>query len=117
MVGLLKSEDQSSFAYLYDNYSGALKGIIFKMLDDHELAKDVLQEAFIKIWNNITTYDNTKGTLFNWMLNIIRNQAIDTIRSKSFKKQSKILKAENSVNNTSNRGDANASAKFDAPWN
>ena len=115
MVGLLKSEDQSSFAYLYDNYSGALKGIIFKMLDDHELAEDVLQEAFIKIWNNITTYDNTKGTLFNWMLNIIRNQAIDTIRSKSFKKQSKILKAENSVNNTSNRGDANASAKFDAP--
>ena len=114
LIDLLKSADQSAFTYLYDNYSGALYGIIYKMLEDMELAEDVLQEAFLKIWNNISSYDNTKGRLFTWMLNITRNLTIDTIRSKSYKKQSKILKSENSIDNISNRGDANATAKFDA---
>ncbi|MEO6814303.1 MAG: sigma-70 family RNA polymerase sigma factor [Ginsengibacter sp.] len=114
LVALLKSEDQSAFAYLYDNYSGALNGIIYRMLGDNELSEDVLQEAFLKIWNNIGSYDNTKGRLFTWMLNITRNLTIDTIRSKSYKKQSKILNTENSVNNLSNKNNINPAESFDA---
>ncbi|MDP4283751.1 MAG: sigma-70 family RNA polymerase sigma factor [Bacteroidota bacterium] len=112
LIELLKSGDQSAFAYLYDNYSGALYGIIFKMLENHELAEDVLQEAFVKIWNNFSSYDRTKGRLFTWMLNIARNLAIDTIRSKSYKKQTKIQNVENAVDNVSN--DANVATSFDA---
>jgi RNA polymerase sigma-70 factor (ECF subfamily) len=115
LVALLKSEDQSAFAYLYDNYSGALNGIIYKMIGDKELAEDVLQEAFLKIWNNISTYDSAKGRLFTWMLQITRNVTIDTIRSKSYKKQSKILNKENSVDQVrDNDRNVNPEANFDA---
>lgn len=102
LVQLLKNGDELAFSYLYDNYSGALNSVIFKLIDDKALAEDVLQEAFVKIWNNFSTYDASKGRLFTWMLNITRNLTIDTIRSKSYKKQSKIQSDENAVNYASN---------------
>ena len=99
LVSLLQNKDVQAFNYLYDNYSAALYGIIYKMVEDKELAEDILQEAFVKIWNNFSSYNNTKGRLFTWLLNITRNLAIDTLRSKSYKKQVKIQGYENSVDN------------------
>ena len=69
------------------------------MVEAKEVAEDILQEAFVKIWNNFSNYNSTKGRLFTWMLNITRNLAIDTIRSKGYKKQAKIRSDENSVDN------------------
>ncbi len=97
LVGLLVQKDQQAFSYLYDNYAGALNAVILKMVEHNELAEDILQESFVKIWNNFENYDKTKGRLFTWMLNITRNLTIDTLRSKSFKKQQKISGDENSV--------------------
>ena len=97
LVGLLLQKDQQAFSYLYDNYAGALNAVILKMVDNKELAEDILQEAFVKVWNNFENYDKTKGRLFTWMLNITRNLTIDTLRSKSFKKQQQISGDENSV--------------------
>ena len=98
LVSLLQSKDAQAFNYLYDNYSAALYGIIYKMVEEKELAEDILQEAFVKIWNGFTNYDSTKGRLFTWMLNIARNLTIDMLRSKGYKKQAKIQSFENSVN-------------------
>jgi len=74
----------SAYTYLYENYSGALRSVILNIVNEEELANDVLQEVFIKIWRQIDHYDPLKGRLFTWMLNISRNAAIDTVRSKSF---------------------------------
>lgn len=84
LVQLLRQRGQSAFTYLYDNYSGALNSIILNIVNDEELASDVLQEVFVKIWKQIESYDSSKGRLFTWMLNIARNASIDTIRSKSY---------------------------------
>ena len=84
LVLLLKQRQQSAFSYLYDNYSGALLSVIVGVVSDTELANDVLQEVYIKIWRQIESYDATKGRLFTWMLNVARNASIDTVRSKGF---------------------------------
>jgi len=84
LVQLLKQRSQHVFSYLYDNYSGALLTIIRNIVNDEELANDVLQEVFIKVWKQIESYDSSKGRLFTWMLNIARNASIDTIRSKGY---------------------------------
>ncbi|MEO7445312.1 MAG: RNA polymerase sigma factor [Ferruginibacter sp.] len=99
LVSLLKIRDQSAFSYLYDNYAAALNGVIYRMVDEPQLGQDILQEAFLKIWNNFSQYDNSKGRLFTWMINITRNLTIDTLRSKGFKKQQKISHNEFSVGN------------------
>lgn len=89
LVLMLKNRDNQSFSYLYSNYSGALYTIILQIIPDQELASDVLQEVFINIWRKIESYDPSKGRLFTWMLNIARNAAIDSIRSKAYQNNKK----------------------------
>jgi RNA polymerase sigma factor (sigma-70 family) len=86
----LKAGDQKAFGTLYRSYSNAFLSIIKQIIhDDSELAKDILQDAMVKIWNNMAQYDASKGTLFTWTMNICRNVAIDKTRSKDFKNQAK----------------------------
>lgn len=83
-MALLKTKDNQAFSYLYDNYAGALCGIIRQIVPDGELVNDVLQEVIVSIWRKIDSYDPEKGRLFTWMLNIARNAAIDKTRSKNY---------------------------------
>lgn len=85
LVILLQQRSEKAFSYLYDNYSGALYGIIHSIITNTETANDVLQDVFLNIWTKIGSYDPSKGRLFTWMLNVARNAAIDKIRSKDFK--------------------------------
>lgn len=57
--------------------------IILRIVNSNELAEDVLQESFLKIWKNIDSYDENKATIFTWMLNISRNTALDALRKAS----------------------------------
>ena len=81
---MLRQHNDRAFGYLYDNYSGALYGIINSIVSNKETASDVLQDVFVNIWKKIDSYDATKGKLFTWMLNVARNAAIDKIRSKAY---------------------------------
>jgi len=85
LVNLLQQRSEKAFSYLYDNYSGALYGIIHSIIANTETANDILQDVFLNIWKKIESYDPSKGRLFTWMLNVARNAAIDKIRSKGFR--------------------------------
>ena len=97
LVERLKMRDRPAFEYLYDHYSAALFGLISKMITDNHLAEDILQEAFVKIWNNKAMYDASKGRVYTWMLNIVRNTSIDYMRSRQNKLDEKIQRGENVV--------------------
>ncbi|MEQ3690876.1 MAG: sigma factor, partial [Flavobacterium sp.] len=53
LVKELLKKDNNSFTLLYDNYSKSLYGVIYNLIRNKEEAEDVLQEVFVKIWNNI----------------------------------------------------------------
>lgn len=97
LVARLQRNDRVAYEHLYDNYCTALFGVINRIIPDEETASDVLQEAFVKIWNNIKGYDADKGKLFTWMLNICRNLAIDKTRSKDYGNSQKNQSTEKSV--------------------
>lgn len=78
-------------------YSGALLGVISRIVQHSEVAEDILQETFVKIWNSAGSYDSSKGRLFTWMMNVARNLAIDKLRSKDFKNANKNQDLENNV--------------------
>lgn len=82
---------------LYDRYGKSLYGIILNVVKEEELAEDLLQEAFVKIWRSIEGFDRNKGTLFTWMLNISRNLAIDKLRSKNFRNETQNRPLESNV--------------------
>lgn len=89
LVAKLQNGDQQALAYLYDHYSAALFGVVFRIVNDKNAAEETLQDVFLKIWTRIASYDSQKGKLFTWMLNIARNAAIDKIRSAEITKQRK----------------------------
>jgi RNA polymerase sigma factor (sigma-70 family) len=90
LVAALRRKDDGAFGYLYDHYAGTLYNVVRQIVDDADTSSDVLQEAFVNIWRKIDLYDESKGRLFTWMLNIARNAAIDKTRSKGFQQSSKL---------------------------
>jgi len=97
LIVLIRERNQKAFAYLYDNYSKALFGVINNIVNNQEESEDVLQNSFLKIWNNFDSYDASKGRLYTWMLNISRNMAIDCTRSKHEKIKNKIQESTDAV--------------------
>jgi RNA polymerase sigma-70 factor (ECF subfamily) len=96
-VNRLQSRDRTALDYLYDHYSGALYGVVSRVIQKEDIAEEVLQDVFLKIWDKIDQYDPSKGKLFTWMLNIARNQAIDKTRSKEISKEQKTRTIEKVV--------------------
>lgn len=101
LVSLLKQQNRDAFNYLYRQYSAVLYGVINKVVFDEQIAQDVLQEVFVKIWTNIPQYNPEKGRIYTWMINIARNAAIDKLRSKGEIMKSKIQTGDDVVSNVS----------------
>ncbi|MFN8145273.1 MAG: sigma-70 family RNA polymerase sigma factor [Bacteroidia bacterium] len=97
LIQLLSNREEKGIEILYDNYSAALYGVIHRIVQQDEIAEDVLQETFLKIWNNFGQYDSAKGRLFSWMINIARNASIDKVRSKEFVNRNKNQNLEKAV--------------------
>ncbi|MDQ3112132.1 MAG: sigma-70 family RNA polymerase sigma factor [Bacteroidota bacterium] len=97
LIALLKARDERGLRVLYDHYSAALYGVILRIVIERETAEDVLQESFVKIWNNSASYDASKGRLYTWLLNVARNTAIDKTRSKNFRKKGQVQSIEDFV--------------------
>ena len=81
IVELLQERNDKAISLLYEHYGDTLYGVAFKVVRDEELAQDVMQESFIKIWKKADSYDPTKAKLFTWLFRITRNTAIDKLRS------------------------------------
>ena len=97
LIQALRNHEKIAVEALYDMYSASLYGVISRIVVDTPTSEDVLQETFVKIWHSFSNYSAEKGRLFTWMVNIARNLAIDKIRSKDFKNQSKNHELENNV--------------------
>jgi RNA polymerase sigma-70 factor (ECF subfamily) len=85
----LQDRDNISFRQLYRLYSSPLLGIILRVVPAREIAEDILQDSFVKIWKSIDTFDPEKGKLFTWMARLARNSAIDYKRGKTFSKSTR----------------------------
>ena len=90
IVELLKERDEKAISLLYDNYADTLYGVAFKVVKDEDLAQDVVQESFVKIWKKADSYDASKAKLFTWLFRITRNTAIDKLRSVNTKSDKEI---------------------------
>lgn len=97
IVSLLQLQDSKGLVLLYEHYSSSLYHIVIRIVRREEVAQEVLQDVFVKIWSQSKSYDVGKGRLFTWMSRIAKNAAIDKTRSKNFKSTSKTDSIENFV--------------------
>lgn len=85
----IRARDAGALEELYDLYNRLLFAMVISIVEKREEAEDVLQEIFLKIWNKADLFDADRGNVYNWIITLARNQAIDRIRSKGYKTQEK----------------------------
>ncbi len=112
LIVLLKEKNETGFHYLYDHYSGALYGIILRIVQSKEYTEEVIQDVFVKIWNSIHQYDASKGRFYTWIINIARNTAIDYLKSKGFQNELKNQPLPDFVYNTTELSTVNNSSDY-----
>src|SRR5215468_11229385 len=83
LMPLIGERDPESFEVFYDRHGGVAYSLAYRIVGERGAAEDVTQEAFISIWRSGARYDAARGSVRSWMLGIVRNRAIDALRSRA----------------------------------
>jgi RNA polymerase sigma-70 factor, ECF subfamily len=85
LMPLIGEKDPEAFEVFYDRHGGVAYSLAYRIVGERAGAEDVTQEAFISIWRSGARFDRTRGSVRAWMLSIVRNRAIDALRSRAGK--------------------------------
>jgi RNA polymerase sigma-70 factor (ECF subfamily) len=80
VMQLVQQGDPRAFELLYDRHGGAAFSLAYRMTGNRAAAEDVSQEAFLSIWRSRLRYQPERGSVRTWVLGIVHNRAIDTLR-------------------------------------
>ena len=83
LAAALAAHDEAALAELYDRYGGLAYSLALRILGDSGKAEDVVQEAFLKLWNGADRFDAARGSLRGWLSTAVRNRSIDLLRGRS----------------------------------
>jgi RNA polymerase sigma-70 factor (ECF subfamily) len=89
--------DRAAFERLYRATSAHLFSISLRVLRDEGRADEVLQEAYVSIWQKAASYQPEAATPMTWMINIVRNRAIDALRASRNERDSTIELTEEAL--------------------
>ncbi|EGN75896.1 RNA polymerase sigma factor, sigma-70 family [Idiomarina sp. A28L] len=78
---LIALGDQQAFERFYTQTSAKLFGISLAILRERDLAEDVLQDTYVKVWHSASQYRADQGTVMSWVSSIARYRAIDMLRA------------------------------------
>jgi RNA polymerase sigma-70 factor, ECF subfamily len=73
--------DRAAFEQVYRATCAHLLGVAFRILNQRERAEEVLQESFMNVWHSAGAFNASVASPMTWLINIVRNKAIDTLRS------------------------------------
>jgi RNA polymerase sigma-70 factor, ECF subfamily len=83
LLAAVAKGDQAAFERLYIATKAKLYGVTLRILRRSDLADEVIQETYLKIWHNAGTFDPRVASPITWMVAIARNRSLDLIRKKS----------------------------------
>ncbi len=89
LIAAMARGDKTALAGLYDQLSGPLYSLAYRMLGDVGEAQDLVQDILLQVWRTAATYDSSRGSVFSWIATLTRNRAIDRIRMR--KRRSELL--------------------------
>jgi len=94
-----------ALAELYDRFAPLLLGLAARILGPGAEAEDVVQEAFLQVWNQARGYDPGRASVSTWLVLIARSRAIDRLRSRrSSERLAVAVAAQTAARHTSPRG-------------
>ena len=85
LMPLVGRRDPEAFEVLYDRHGGVAYSLAYRIVGNRAAAEEVTQEAFISVWRSGARFDAARGSVRSWLLSVVRNRAIDFLRSKAGK--------------------------------
>jgi RNA polymerase sigma-70 factor, ECF subfamily len=83
LLAAVAKADEAAFERLYVATRAKLYGVVLRILRRQDLAEEVIQETFVKVWNNAAQFNPAVSSPITWMAAIARNRAIDIVRKRS----------------------------------
>lgn len=83
LIQEMRRGSEAALEALYKRYGGLVYTLSLRIVGDPELAREVLQDTFLGLWEGRETYDPRRGRVPWWLMGIARNRAIDLLRSRS----------------------------------
>ncbi|HVF20789.1 MAG TPA: sigma-70 family RNA polymerase sigma factor, partial [Mycobacteriales bacterium] len=80
LVALVTEGDSAALESLYDRYGRPCYGLARRILNDEQLAQDVVQEVFLTLWRDASRFDPTRGGFSSWLLSMTHHKAVDAVR-------------------------------------
>ena len=88
LIRALQQKDLDALEELYGRHHRTALAVAFRVLQDRNLAEDVIQEAFLAVWRKPEAFKPERGSGRTWLLSIVRHRAIDITRGRSYDKES-----------------------------
>src|SRR3954467_180756 len=83
LLAAVAKGDEAAFERLYVATRAKLYGIVLRILRRSDLAEEVIQDTYLRIWRNAGEFNSSIATPITWMVAIARNRALDLVRRKS----------------------------------
>lgn len=87
LIKLIASGETRALEALYDRYSRVVFSFAVRIVSDPQLAEEVMQEVFFRVWQQAGAFSSTRGTLITWLLSITHNLSIDEVRKRNRRPQ------------------------------
>lgn len=82
IVARMQARDADGLAAAYDTYGELAFSVALRVVGDRQRAEDVTQDAFMKLWSSALSFEPSRGSLRSWLLTMVRNRAIDSLRGR-----------------------------------
>ena len=82
LLGRVAQGDRAAFAIVYQATSPKLYGIVLRILGRRDIADEILQEVYVKVWERAGDFDANRASPITWLATIARNRALDEVRRK-----------------------------------
>jgi len=80
LVAALAGGDEQALLALYSRHVRPVYALVLRMLHDDDVAEEVVQDAFLRIWRGASDFDPRRSTLRSWILSIAHHATVDELR-------------------------------------
>ena len=80
LMAFVDAKQPDAFEVVYDRHGGPAYSLAYRIVGERVAAEDVVQEAFLSIWRSNARFDRARGSVRSWVLSVVRNRAIDSLR-------------------------------------
>src|SRR5512143_3949338 len=80
LVAAVAGGSEEALRTLYDRYGGLVFTVALRMVGDRDIAQEIVQDVFLRLWERAASFDAERGRAHAWLMAVTRNRSIDVLR-------------------------------------